>query len=568
MLTLGLNDVYDEASACLIEDGHIVAAVEDERFDRTSRAWRFRGDFLSGIPFEAIAWCLKKRRVRLSDIDHVAYAWDPALFYGEPAASPLPILFHNVPSRSDNKSTLWEAWRRTRVANARVALTTAYPDHLTPCFTGDHSFSWHFIAHQEASAAAAYFTSPFDHAAVLCLNVGSERASTTYAVGQGFTIHSLQEVLLPHSLGLLYQQVTEHIGFLKGGGEAQVMGLVASGRPRYREAFAKIISVEKNGQYRIAQGDLVPLLGPRRKCGEKLEPRHRDIACSLQEAQNEAVIHLAEWLKEQTQSRALVLAGSLALNCVLNSAVRDAGIFEKVWVPPAVGDSGTAVGAALLVDMKNRVTQERYRLSHTCLGPQFSVEDIEEALHRSRLVFGRPPAISVAVAARLASGKIVAWFQGALEFGPNALGSRSILASPMDPDMTKRINQLKNHEEFQPIAVSVTAESVGDWFADAAHSPFMSFVSPIREDKRPRIPAAAHTDGTARVQTVDRDTQALFHSVIEAFGALTGVPVLLNTSFNTFRAPMVCSPAEAIACYASTPIDALALGPFLLEKAR
>lgn len=566
MLTLGLNAGPDDASACLVEDGRIVGAAEDERFDR--RARRFMAGALYGIPFEATAWCLKQHHVRLSDIDHVAYAWDPALLGRETTDSPLSNLSQNTASWSDRESAFQDAWWRNRIANARFALTTTYPDHLAPSFAGDHRFSWHFVAHQDASVAAAYFTSPFDHAAVLGLNVGSERASTTYAVGEGFTIRSLQEVLLPHSLGLLYQKVTRHLGFLGGGGEAQVMGLAASGRPRYREAFAKIIAIEKNGQYRIAQEDLAPLLGPRRGYGQKLEPRHRDIACSLQEAQNEAVLHLADWLKERTQSRALVLAGSLALNCVLNSAVRDAGLFEEVWVPPIAGDSGTAAGAALLIDRENRAPQGRYRLTHTCLGPQFSVEDIEEALRRSRLPFGRPPAISVAVAARLASGKIVAWFQGAMEFGPNALGSRSILASPMDPDMTRRINQLKNHEEFQPIAVSVTAESVGDWFEDTARSPFMSFVSPVREDKRPRIPAAAHTDGTARVQTVDRDTQALFHGVIEAFGALTGVPVLLNTSFNAFRAPMVCSPAEAIACYASTPIDALALGPFLLEKAR
>ncbi len=568
MLTLGLNASCDAASACLVEDGRIVGAVEDEHFDRRARRRQFMADALSGIPFEAVAWCLKQHQVRLSDIDHVAYAWDPALLGRETAGSPLPNLSHDTTSRSNSEPVFQDAWRRHRIANARLALTTIYPGHLAPYFAGDHRFSWHFVAHQDASVAAAYFTSSFDHAAVLGLNVGSERASTTYAVGEGFTIRSFQEVLLPHSLGLLYQKVTEHLGFLRGGGEAQVMGLAAFGRPRYREVFAKIIAIEKNGQYRIAQGDLATLLGPRREYGETLEPRHRDIACSLQEAQNGAVLQLAGWLKGQTQSRALVLAGSLALNCVLNSAVRDAGLFEEVWVPPIAGDAGTAVGAALLVDRQNRSPQGRYRLTHTDLGPRFSVEDLEEALSRSRLAFGRPPAISVAVAARLASGKIVAWFQGAMEFGQDALGSRSILASPMDPDMTRRINQLKNHEKFQPIAVSVTAESARDWFEDAAHSPFMSFVSPVREDKRPRIPAAVHTDGTARVQTVDRETQALFHGVIEAFGALTGVPVLLNTSFNTFRAPMVCSPAEAIACYASTPIDSLALGPFLLEKAR
>ncbi len=568
MLTLGLNTGRCDASACLIEDGQIVGAAEDERFDKISRVGRCAPGILYGIPYEAIAWCLKKRKVRLSDVDYVAYAWDPALFSDETVTSHLARRPGAAALWPDSTLARWELRRRSQIADARFALVAAYPDHLAPYFSGDHHFSWQFVAHQEASVAAAYLTSPFDDAALLCLNVGSERASTTYAVGQQFTIRGLQEVLLPHSLGLLWQRIAAHLGFLDGSGESQVMALAASGRASYRKAFEKIITIENNGQYRIAYDDLTMLLGPKREFGQPLESRHRDIACSLQDAQNETVLNLAEWLKGQTQSRALVLGGSLALNCVLNSAVRDAGLFKEVWAAPVAGDSGTALGAAFLVDTANRGAVKRYRLTHTCLGPQFSVEEIEEALRRSRLAFGRPPAISVAVAARLASGKIVAWFQGAMEFGPNALGSRSILASPMDPDMTKRINQLKNHEEFLPIAVSVIAESATDWFEDAALSAFMSFVSPVRKDKRPRIPAAAHTDGTARIQTVDRDTQALFHGVIEAFGALTGVPVLLNTSFNTFRDPIVCSPAEAIACYASTPIDALALGPFLLEKVR
>lgn len=567
MLTLGLNTGHCAASACLIEDGRIVGAVEEERFAGTSYSRRCAPVSPYGIPYEAIAWCLKKHQARLSDVDHVAYAWDPALF-GEEAASWRSSKRSSPEDIGLDALVPREVWRRNEIVHARLALTAAFPAHLALYFAGDHRFSWRFVPHQEASAAAAHLASPFDDAAVLCLNVESEHASTSYAVAKGFTIRRIQEVALPHSLGLLYQKVAAHLGFLEGSGETQVMALAASGQPRYRKAFAEMIIVENNGQYRIAYDNLTTLLGPKREFGQQLEARHRDIACSLQEAQNEAVVKLAEWLKEQTHSDTLVLAGSLALNCVLNSAVRDAGLFENVWAAPIASDSGTALGAALLVDAANRVPNGRYRMTHTCLGPQFSIEDIEEALHRSRLPFGRPPAIAVAVAARLASGKLVAWFQGAMEFGPNSLGSRSILGAPTDPDTPKRINQLKKRDELQPIAVSVVAEAVGDWFEDAAPSPFMSFVSSVRKDKRPRIPAASHADGTARIQTVDRDTQVLFHGVIEAFGALTGIPIVLNTSFNTFRTPMVCSPAEAIACYASTPIDALALGPFLLEKTR
>jgi len=568
MLTLGLSTAYRDSSACLIENGCLVGAAEESGFYHVRNSRRLTPFLAYEIPYEAIAWCLTKHKARLSDVDHIAYAWDPALFSAPiHPATILTLALCPIPKFSDSYS-LWGELFLNHIANAPVHLAFGYPEHLSHIFAGPTHFIWHFVSHQTAHMASAYLGSPFDDAAILCLDTRGERASTSYAVGRGSEICPIGEVLMPQSLGLFYEKITEHLGFLGGSDEGKVMALAAYGKPRFRRAFEELITTADGGQYRTDYENLAALLGPKRQAREPIDTRHKDIACSLQEALNETVLTLARWLRQQTQSHALTLAGSLTLNCILNSALRDAGLFDEVWVQPARGASGPALGAALVINHATTVSQPRYRLAPTCLGPQFSSEEIEEALIHSHLPFGRPPAIAVAVAARLASGKVVAWFQGGTEFSPYTLGSRSILASPCDPSMADRLNQLKDREAFQPIASATLIESAGDWFEDARLSPFMSFVSPIREDKRPRIPAAMHIDGTARVQAVDRAVQPLFHDVIEAFGALTGVPVLLTTSFKTRDRPGVRTPADAIERYASSPVDVLALGPFLLEKLR
>ncbi|MHB8252372.1 MAG: carbamoyltransferase family protein [Acidiferrobacter sp.] len=568
MLTLGLNAGYDDASACLIDDGCIVGAARENYFHHAGHGLRIMPFTVSALPFWAIAWCLKKHKIKLTDIDHVAYAWDPAQFDNHR----LPPGFLAMPASPGaalgNLYHLWEQLFLGQISTASACLSAAYPEHLADLFAGSARFSWHYVAHMTAHMASAYLTSPWDDAAIVCLNARSEHAGTTYALGQGLAIDPIGQVPMPHSLSLLCEEITAHLGFRAGFDETKVMALAAHGRPRFRQAFAKLVVIHAEGQYRIFHEDIVGLLGPKRSAGEPIEARHKDIACSLQETLNETVLQLAHWLKERTQSPHLALAGDMTHNCVLNSALRDAGLFDDVWIQPVVNDSAASLGAALLTDNAMRAPRTRNRPAHTDLGPQFTAEDIEEALVRSGLPFGRPPAIVVAVAARLASGKIVAWFQGGMEFGPYGLGNRSILASPTDPLMTERLNQIKGRELFQPIASAVLAEAAGDWFEDTKPSPFLSFISRIRKDRAPRIPAAVHVDGTVRVQTVDRSVQPLFYDVIEAFGALTAIPVLLNTAFCTHGRPLVCTPTDAIERYASTSIDALALGPFLLEKVR
>ena len=558
MLTLGVTGAFHEPAAVLVEDGRIVAALEgdDARHGDGGAVAREPGP---AWPAASVSWCLARRGVVLSDVDHIAYAWDPALL-GTQATHPKEAL-------APDQEPWWPAlplgaigWVRHRVDQSSKADLFAQTSPRP---------AWHAVAHQQAHAAAAYLTSPFDAAAILCVNARGERAGTTYGLGRGAAIETLGEVGAAHSRGLLYERVTRHLGFAPGPGEDKVSALAASGRPRFREAFRDIvIRVPRAARYAVAAGDLSERLGPPRAPGTPLEARHEDIACSLQECLNETVVGLADWLRRETGARNLVTAGGVFRNALLNSAVRDAGLFEGLWISPVAGASGTAVGAALWIDHTLRRSPGHAPLEHTCWGPQFGAEELEALLARARLAYGRPPAITVAVAARLASGKTVGWFQGAMEFGHEALGSRLVLAAPTIPAMAGVLNDLAGREAFEPVACAVTATAAGDWFDDARAAPFRTFVARVRSDKRPRIPAATHVDGTARAQTVERAAQPLFHDVIEAFGALTGVPVLLSADFATRGRLRVCSPADAIEAYASSPLDALALGPFLLEKGR
>jgi len=567
MLTLGLSGVYHASSACLVEDGRILGAVEEDRFLKRwdEPGWAsFAGN---EWPIQSMAWCLNKRKARFSDIDHIAFAWDPRGFTQTPPEDDESLVKSSSHASDRMLAHLWASLAQSRLRAAPdIMQTLAIPNPLPdakPC----HAV-WHGVSHQMAHAASAYLTSPFDEAAILCLYARGEKSGTSYATASGFTIDMLGEVAAPHSFGRLYERITRHLGFDLGCGQAQTMTLAAYGHPCLREAFEKIIRMQDNGQYRIQDADLTELLGPPRAPDAPLLQQHKDVACSLQESLNESVLTLASWLQRTTNQRTLALSGGVFRNCVLNTAIRDAGLFDNIWVAPAPGAQATALGAALWIDHAVRKSKGRFSLNHACLGPEFSAEEIEEALLRSRLSFGRPPALAVAVAARLADGKVVAWFQGGMEFGPQSLGGRCILASPADPMMRQTLNSIKGRPDFQPIASAVLADAAADWFEDAKPSPFRSFITLTKSDKAPRIPSAVHVDGTARIQTVDHAVQGLFYDVIEAFGALTGIPVLLSTAFATRGRPIVCTPADAIESYASSAFDTLAIGPFLLEKSR
>jgi carbamoyltransferase len=391
---------------------------------------------------------------------------------------------------------------------------------------------------------------------------------------------------MPHSLGMLYERITSHLGFLHSSDEYKVMALAALGTPSCRGVLAAHLHVGRDGHFAVDDMDLPALFGPPRQPGAPMEQHHLDLAASLQDVLEDAVLELAGWLREASGERQLAMAGGVALNCVMNARLRDSGIFDAVWVQPAAGDAGTALGAALWVDARERLPAKGqepseqtdaiplaprcWHMDHAYLGPGFSDEQIEELLRWAKLPYRRLDNLADDTAALLAQNKIIGWFQGRMEFGPRALGARSILASPIDPAMQARLNELKDREDFRPVAPAVLHEEFARWFkpadANGGISPFMLFVYEVQPGKGARIPSACHTDSTARVQTVHASTNPRFHALLQAFAQRTGVPVLVNTSFNVRGEPIVCTPKAAVEAFYSTPLDALVIGSFLIEK--
>lgn len=345
------------------------------------------------------------------------------------------------------------------------------------------------------------------------------------------------------------------------------MALASYGKPVYADAFRNLIHIGEDGQYTIDEFDPSILFGPERKRSETFEEKHFDIAHSLQKVLEETVLKLAEWLHSKTGEDNLCLAGGVALNCVLNAVLRDKGPFKNIWVQPAAGDAGTALGAALWVDLQERAGAERnFTMNHVYWGPEFEDKDIEDFLRWTKVPYRKMENVAEETAAILAQDKVIGWYQGRMEFGPRALGSRSILASPVSPGMQARLNEIKDREDFRPVAPVVLEEDAPGWFENASYSPFMLFVYNVKKDKEDKIPAVRHADGTARIQTVNAAQHPAYHSLLQAFKKITGVPVLVNTSFNTRGEPIVCTPRDAIECFWTSPFDALVINSFLLEK--
>ena len=582
MITLGINAAFHDSSAALVVDGVTVAAAEEERFSRIKHGKRPVPFSAWELPFNAIDYCLAQAGVTLADVDHVGYSFDPQEFLGERAAGAttlsLPLAPTSAPA-SDWENP-WDPLFAAYIVNAPRQLVDGAPHHLQKRLTLPERerppFRWHFVNHHLCHQASAFLAAPFARCAVMTLDGRGEHATTTYGAWspeQGY--RALGAVTMPHSLGMLYEQVTSHLGFLHSSDEYKVMALAALGRPAYRAVLRDHVQVGPDGRYQIAPMDLSALFGPRRERGAPMEQRHFDLAASLQAVLEETVLKIAKWLRAASDEPHLAMAGGVALNCVMNSKLRDAGIFERVWVQPAAGDAGTGLGAALWVDSQQRgaVATRTWSMEHVYLGPAYDDDAIEQALRWAKLPYRRHPssaALVDAAAQILADNRIVGWFQGRMEFGPRSLGARSILASPIDPEMQARLNELKDREDFRPVAPAVPHEDLGAWFSPAAAndgaSPFMLFVYDVAPGQAARIPSACHTDRTARVQTVHADTNPRFHALLKAFGSRTGVPVLVNTSFNVRGEPIVCTPRNAIEAFYSTPLDALVIGSFIVEK--
>jgi len=605
MNTLGINAAFHDSSATLVRDGHVIAASEEERFTRIKHAKRPIPFTAWELPFHAIDDCLRQAGIELSDVDHVAYSFDPDRFmgpHGSASAISLPLepSAHPVSAEPrEDSSGVWDPLFASYIVNAPRQLASGAPHHLRQRFRNvrhDGPYQFHFLDHHLSHQASAFLASPFERCAVMTLDGRGEDASTSYGIYANGQYEALGDVSVPHSLGLLYERVTQHLGFLHSSDEYKVMALAALGQPaRFYHQLSACVQLQEAGRYEISPLDLTTAFGPPRERGEPLAQHHFDLAAALQVVLEETVLEIAEWLRCTSGEPLLAMAGGVALNCVMNSRLRDAGIFEQVWVQPAAGDAGTSLGAALWVDSRLRsiatrsqplpsparptthfdggptpLAERRWTMEHAYLGPGFEDAEIERQLRWAGLAYEQLDDVAATTARLLAEGKVIGWFQGRMEFGPRALGARSILAAPLDPAMQDRINELKDREDFRPVAPAVPEERLGEWFqpaeANGGKAPFMLFIYDVDESRARSIPAACHEDLTARVQTVSAETHPLFHEVLEHFGRLTGVPVLINTSFNVRGEPVVCTPKDALNAFWSTPLDALVIGRFLLQK--
>lgn len=570
MYTLGINAVYHDSSACLVKDGIVIAAAEEERFTRQKHAKRPIPFSTYELPFFAIEYCLRAGDIELNDVDHVAYSYDPYQLLEIDNASHIALpLEPSLDALNTKSKSPWESLFLSYVINAPRQFADGAPHHLAKRFTKKipTPYKWHFVDHHRAHEASAFFASPFSCAAVMTLDGRGELATTTYGLGEHMSLRRLAQVNMPHSLGLLYEEVTKHLGFLHSSDEYKVMALASMGKPSYLSVFRNIIQLGQNGSYTIAELDFSSFIGPARLRGEPLNQYHYDIASSAQTVLEETVMELAEWLYRETHLQYLCLAGGVALNCVLNSRLQRHSSFTDIWIQPAAGDAGTALGAALWVDAEqNQSSSRTYYMNDVYLGPQFIDSEIEQLLRWSNIPYKFFENVTERTAELLSANKIVGWFQGRMEFGPRALGARSILASPAQLSMQERLNELKDREDFRPVAPVVLEEEASKWFIDCKSSPFMLFVYNVQPDKAHLIPAALHVDGTARVQTVNFSQNALLHNLLKAFYALSDIPLLINTSFNIRGEPIVCTPRDAIACFWTSPLDALVIGSYILEK--
>jgi carbamoyltransferase len=569
--TLGINAAFHDCSASLVKDGVLVAAAEEERFTKVKHGKRPVPFTVWQLPFHAIDYCLKEAGIALRDVAHVAYSYDPYMQLGEHAEQ-ATIALPLEPSKNPTGEWLspWDPLSLSYIVNAPRQLASGAPHHLQARFRGarhDGPYRWHFVEHHLAHEASAFLAAPFEECAVLAMDGRGERPTTSYGVYRDGAYRRLKQVNLPHSLGLLYEAVTEHLGFLRSSDEYKVMALASYGKPEFLSQFREVVRYRGDGDYTVAQVDWTEVLGPARARGSAFEQVHMDIAHSLQLVLEETVAPMVDWLHRESGAKDLCMAGGVALNCVMNARIRDKGPFERVWVQPASGDSGTSLGAALWIDMQQRGAARRtWSMDHVFYGPSYDDAEIEEFLKQARLPYRRVDNIAEAAAEALARNKVIGWFQGRMEFGPRSLGARSILASPIDPGMQAHLNLIKDREDFRPVAPVVLEEEAANWFVDGHAAPFMTFIFDVRADRVDRIPAVRHVDGTARVQTINRAQNPAYYDLLQAFARRTGVPVLVNTSFNTRGEPIVCTPRDAVESFCTSPLDVLAIGSFLLEK--
>lgn len=569
MYILGINSVFHDSAACILKDGILLAAAEEERFTHIKHGKRPIPFSTYELPFHAIDYCLSIAGILLNDVDHIAYSFNPEIIsdkINDPEIKIPMKLDHN--GLNKNGSSPWEGLFLSLIVNAPGQLVDGYPHHLQKRFAGTKVSpeKWHFVAHHIAHAASAFFPSPFKNAAVLTIDGRGEKTTTSYYLGSGHHLQSISEVHMPHSLGLLYESVTSYLGFLHSSDEYKVMALASYGKPTYLDEFRSMIHLGENGKYTIDDLRLEDRFGKARMRDEPFLQHHFDIAYSLQKVVEETVLQLVNWFQRETGAENLCMAGGVALNCVLNAVIRDCSDFKNIWVQPASGDAGTALGAALWVNAQQNQNSSDFVMDHCYWGPEYSDAEIEKFLKWSKVRYRKLDNVAKEAAEILSQDKIIGWFQGRMEFGPRALGSRSILASPIHAEMQSRLNEIKDREDFRPVAPVVLESDAAEWFEGAGFSPFMLFVYCVKPDKADKIPAVRHVDSTARIQTINEKQHPIYYELLKEFKKITGVPVLVNTSFNTRGEPIVCTPRDAIECFWTSPFDALIINSYLLEK--
>ncbi|MFH0985846.1 MAG: carbamoyltransferase [Candidatus Omnitrophota bacterium] len=561
MNILGISCHYHDAAACLVRNGEIVAAAQEERFDRRKNS--------SAFPVHAINYCVQAAGITFADIDHIGFYEKPFLKFSR-------VLIDHL-----------RAWPHS-LGHFLKTMPHWLEDRLLLPLTLEKDLGYQgkvfFIKHHLSHAASAFLVSPFDEAAILTSDAVGEWTTMAYGYGRGSNIKISKEISYPHSLGLVYTAITTYLGFAAHEGEGTVMALAGCGKPTYLKALKDIVKVSADGSFAVDQRffgfnhggrmysrRFVKMFGPDRKPEERIEPRHCDIAASVQKLTEEVLLAVARQVRQDTGMDRLCLAGGLFLNCVANTKILEAGLFKEVFIQPAAGDAGGSLGVAAYIDRCVLKNPKHSSMSHAYLGPSFSEEQIHRILlnHDAAFEVYEDEALASFVAKQIAENKVVGWFQGHMEFGPRALGNRSILGNPCHPGMKEILNdKVKKREPFRPYAPVVLQERAREFFDLECLSPFMLLAPQVRDEKKSLIPGIVHVDGSARVQTVGRDTNPKLWQLIKAFEAITGVPVIINTSFNLRGEPVAGSPEDALRCFFESDMDLLVLGNHVVAKKR
>ena len=573
MYILGINAYHGDASAALIKDGQLFAAVEEERFNRQKHC--------AGFPAESIKYCLKAAGISAGDLDHIGISRDPSAH------------LHKKILYSVRNFARLSGLVAARLANAAKVRNLEEELGAALQLSAPIKAQFHNVEHHKAHMASAFLVSEFDRAAILSIDGFGDFISTMWGVGEGNRIEVFDSIEYPHSVGIVYTATSQYIGFPKYGDEGKVMGLAPYGKPRYIEQFRNIVRTEEGGRFklnldyflhhsegvemtweegsptigRIYSDKFVQTFGLAREKGAVLTSREEDIAASLQLRLEEVATHILNHLYERTKTERLCLAGGVAFNSVMNGKIPLNTPFKQVYIQPAAGDAGTAVGVCYWIHNVILNRPRAFVMEHAYTGPQFVNGDIEGVVRASGLKFRElaNEELTRAAARAIADGKIVGWFQGRMEFGPRALGNRSIVVDPRRADMKDILNaRIKKREPFRPFAPSILEERTADYFEQTHPAPTMLMVFQVKAEKRAEIPAVTHVDGSGRLQTVSHRTNPVYHRLISDFEQITGVPVILNTSFNEDE-PIVCSPQHAMDCFQKTRMDVLFLGNYMVE---